>query len=38
MNNAPGDLKKSLPDLLKRCIDKFGGGGDQVAAGGVPPG
>jgi len=39
MENAPAELKKSLPDLLKRCIDKFGGGaGDQVAAGGPPPG
>ncbi len=24
MNNAPGDFKKDLPDILKACIDKFG--------------
>lgn len=24
MNNAPGDYKKDLPDLLRACIDKFG--------------
>jgi hypothetical protein len=33
LNNAPAELKKSLPDLLKRCIDKFGGEG----AGAPPP-
>ena len=38
MNNAPTEMKKNLPDLLKRCIDKFSGGGEQIAAGGPPPG
>jgi hypothetical protein len=32
MNSAPPELKKSLPELLKGCIDKFSGG-----AAGVPP-
>jgi hypothetical protein len=32
MRNAPAELKKNLPDLLKRCIDKFGGG-DPAGAG-----
>jgi hypothetical protein len=31
MNNAPAELKKKLPDLLKACIDKFGGAGDAAA-------
>ncbi|MEZ4448498.1 MAG: hypothetical protein R3B09_03385 [Nannocystaceae bacterium] len=26
MRSAPTELKKKLPELLKRCIDKFGGG------------
>jgi len=25
MNNAPAEFKKDLPDVLKACIDKFGG-------------
>lgn len=28
MRSAPVELKKKLPDLLKRCMDKFGGGGE----------
>jgi hypothetical protein len=32
MNTAPPEYKKDLPDLLKACMDKFGGGG-----GGAPP-
>lgn len=27
MRSAPVELKKKLPDLLKRCMDKFGGEG-----------
>lgn len=26
MRSAPSELRKKLPDLLKRCMDKFGGG------------
>ena len=26
MRTAPAELRKKLPDLLKRCMDKFGGG------------
>ncbi len=38
LSKAPPELKKNLPDLLKRCIDKFAGEGEQVAAGdGAPP-
>jgi K+-sensing histidine kinase KdpD len=32
MNNAPADFKKDLPEILKACIDKFGG-----EAGAAPP-
>lgn len=32
MNNAPPEYKKDLPELLKACMDKFGGEG-----GGAPP-
>jgi hypothetical protein len=31
MNNAPADFKKDLPELLKACIDKFGGEGGGAA-------
>ncbi|MCA9658254.1 MAG: hypothetical protein KC486_07915 [Myxococcales bacterium] len=33
LNNAPEELKKKLPDLLKACIEKYSGeGGDAPAA------
>jgi membrane protein involved in colicin uptake len=38
LNNAPEELRKNLPDLLKRCIDKYKDGGEAVAAGGPPAG
>lgn len=38
LNNAPAELRKNLPDLLKACIDKFKDGGEAVAAGGPPAG
>lgn len=31
MRSAPVELKKKLPELLKRCIDKFGGGAEAPA-------
>jgi hypothetical protein len=34
MENAPPELKKQLPDMLKRCMDKFGGEGQAPP---VPP-
>jgi len=36
MTTAPEELRKKLPDLLKACMDKFGGTGD--AAPPPPPG
>lgn len=30
MNSAPPELAKSLPELLKGCIDKFGSGGGEA--------
>lgn len=35
LDNAPAELKKKLPDLLKKCIDKFGGG--PPPGGAAPP-
>jgi hypothetical protein len=32
MNTAPPEFKKDLPELLKACIDKFGGEGGGAAA------
>lgn len=31
MNTAPPEFKKDLPDLLKACMDKFGGEGGGAA-------
>jgi hypothetical protein len=31
MNNAPPEFKKDLPDILKACMDKFGGEGGGAA-------
>jgi hypothetical protein len=37
MNNAPAEFKTKLPDLLRRCMDKFGTeAGAEIAA--APPG
>jgi len=35
MKNAPDEMRKKLPDLLRACMDKFGGGAEDAAA---PPG
>ncbi len=35
MKNAPEEMRKKLPDLLKACMDKFGGGAEGSA---TPPG
>ncbi|MEZ4381848.1 MAG: hypothetical protein R3A79_10880 [Nannocystaceae bacterium] len=31
LNNAPVELKKKLPDLLKACMEKYGGEGEAPA-------
>ena len=35
MNNAPGEYKKDLPDILAACIEKFSAGAEGDAA--APP-